>query len=118
MIATRKTAGIALDPGNRNAVRWNPAGASIEAAAAHLGVREGLIAVIGGTEIFGLFLGRYDVFWLTLGARVDLPGGVPVFTGIPQATADDILRKHGLAPAQTRLLDTERGVVLTKWLRN
>ena len=117
VIATRKTAGITPDPGNDHAVRWNPARASIEAAAARLGVREGLIAVIGGTQIFDLFLDRYDVFWLTLAPRVELPGGLPVFSGVPEVTADDILRRHGLAPAQTRILDAEREVVLTRWLR-
>lgn len=118
VIATRKTASIAADPGNHNAVLWNPSGASIEAAAAHLGVRAGLVAIIGGTEIFDLFLDRYDVFWLTLAPRVELPGGLPVFSGVPEATADAILRRHGMAPAQTRMLDAERQVVLTRWLRS
>jgi dihydrofolate reductase len=115
--ATRRIAAIEPHPENSNAVRWNPAGAAIEDAAAHLGVRTGVVAVIGGTEIFDLFLDRYDVFWLTLAARIKLPGGVPVFSGVPQKTADDILRSHGLAPAETRLLDAAKEVGLIKWVR-
>lgn len=115
--ATRRIAAIEPHPDNPNALRWNPAGAAIEEAAARLGVRAGLVAVIGGTEIFDLFLDRYDVFWLTVAARVTLPGGVPVFSGIPPKTADEILRRHGLGPAETWTLDAERDVTLIKWVR-
>jgi dihydrofolate reductase len=117
IVATRTIASIAPDPANDKAMLWNPAGASFEDAAARLGVRAGVVAVIGGTNIFDLFLDRYDVFWLTLAPRVKLPGGVPVFSGVPQTTAGEILRRHGLTPAETRMLDTERDVVLTKWAR-
>jgi dihydrofolate reductase len=115
--ATRRIAAIEPHPQNPNAVRWNPAGASIEEAAARLGVRAGVVAVIGGTDVFDLFLDRYDVFWLTLAPRIKLPGGVPVFSGIPPNTADDILRGHGLAPAETRMLDAAKDVGLIKWMR-
>jgi dihydrofolate reductase len=117
IVATRRISNVALDPENHNAVRWNPAGASIEEAAAHLGVSSGLVAVIGGTEIFDLFLPHYDVFWLTVAARVRLPGGVPVFSGVPQSTPGDILHRCGLAPAETRMLDVARDVALMKWAR-
>ena len=117
VIATRKIKAIAPDSENRNAVRWNPAGASIEEAAAHLGVRTGLVAVIGGTRVFDLFLDRYDVFWLTLAPRARLPGGLPVFSGIPPKSADGILRSHGLQPVETSMLDTKRDVALDKWVR-
>lgn len=117
IIATRKIASIESDPTNANAVLWNPAGAAIEDAAARLGVGSGTIAVIGGTGIFDLFLDRYDTFWLTLARRVRLPGGVPVFRGVPQTSVDDILRRHGLDAAESRTLDTEQDVVLVKWVR-
>ena len=117
LIATRKVATIAADPANANAVLWNPAGARIEDAAARLGVRTGLVAVIGGTEIFDLFLDRYEVFWLTVAPRVSFDGGVPVFSGVPKTSADDVLRQHGLQPAETRMLDAAQSVVLTKWIR-
>lgn len=118
IIATRKIATLESDPKNRNAVRWNPTGASIEDAAAHLGVRAGVVAIIGGTDTFDLFLDRYDVFWQSLAQRVTLPGGLPVFSGVPQKTPEHILREHGLVPAETRMLDAARHVGLIKWVRN
>jgi dihydrofolate reductase len=117
VIATRRIAAVEPDQKNRNAVRWNPSGASIEDAVAQLGLREGLVAVIGGTKIFDLFLDRFDVFWQTRAARVKLPGGVPAFSGIPQSTLEDILHGHGLAHAETRMLDADRDVALVKWAR-
>lgn len=117
VIATRRIETIAIDQKNHNAVRWNPAGASIDDAAALVGVRSGVVAVIGGTEIFDLFLDRYDVFWLTLAARVRLPGGVPVFSGVPQTSCEHILRRHGLVSAETSVLDAANEVTLIKWAR-
>jgi dihydrofolate reductase len=117
VIATRRITSVTSDPENPNAARWNPAGASIEEAAAHLGVSSGLVAVIGGTEIFDLFLARYDVFWLTVAARVRLPGGVPVFSDVPQSTPGEILHRNGLVPAETRMLDAARDVALVNWAR-
>ena len=66
---------------------------------------------------FDLFLDRYDVFWLTLAARVKLTGGVPVFSGVPQTSVDEILRRHGLVPVETRMLDADKDVLLVKWER-
>lgn len=116
-IATRKVASLAADPTDARAVLWNPAGASIEDAAARLGVRSGLVAIIGGTEIFDLFLDRYGVFWLTVAPQVTFGAGVPVFSGVPQTSAEDVLRRHGLAPGETRVLEAARDVALTKWVR-
>ena len=40
-----------------------------------LGVPDGSLAVIGGTEVFGMFLPDYDVFHLTRAPGVWLPDG-------------------------------------------
>jgi dihydrofolate reductase len=117
LIATRKVTNVEADSTNAHAMLWNPARASIEDAAARFGVRDGLVAVIGGTEIFDLFLDRYDAFWLTVAPRVRFGSGVPVFSGVPQTSAEDVLRAHGLEPAERRVLDTANDVVLTKWVR-
>jgi hypothetical protein len=117
LYVTGRIAMIEPHPANPNALRWNPAGAPIEEAAARLGVQAGVVAVIGGTGVFDLFLGLYDVFWLTVANRAQLPGGVPVFSGIPPKTADDILQADGLRRAETRVLDVERDVELIRWQR-
>ena len=117
VIATRKVAGNAPDPDNSNAALWNPAGACIEDAAAQLGVRSGLVCVIGGTELFDLFLDRYDVFWLSVAQRVRFGGGVPVFAGVPQTDVHDVLSRHGMTAAERRVIDVANDVVLIKWTR-
>ena len=47
------------------ALLWNPDGLPFEGAARMLGVWRGTVAILGGTEIFGLFLPRYDIFHLS-----------------------------------------------------
>jgi dihydrofolate reductase len=64
LILTRRIPSIA-SANNRNALFWNPAGATLEQALAVLGASNGSLGVIGGTDVFGLFLDRYDIFVLT-----------------------------------------------------
>lgn len=118
LILTRGIAGLARDPQSANTVRWNPAGATLEQAWQALGLSGGLLAVIGGTEPFGLFLDRgYDAFHLSRTSRAQLPGGRPVFPGIPPATPEELLARHGLIPGPRRVLDASSGLALTTWRR-
>lgn len=117
LILTRRIDTIAPDPTNAKARLWNPAGATLEAACAALGITRGTVAVIGGTEVFGLFLPRYDAFHLSRATRARLPGGRPVFPGIPPSTPDGLLRRHGLVAGPERVLDDEAGVTLVSWHR-
>src|SRR5271168_2287398 len=70
IVLTRDIAAIAPDPSNPKATLWNPSGASFEAACAQAGVRSGTIAIIGGPYVFGMFMDRYDTFWLSLAPQV------------------------------------------------
>ncbi len=100
LIATRRIEALAPIPGQPDALHWNPQGASVEEALRRLGVASGEIAIIGGTDIFGLFLPRYDVFHLTLAKQAKLPGGRPVFPGVPERTPEALLAQAGLMPGQ------------------
>lgn len=117
IILTRRIAALDADPHNPNATLWNPAGASFEDACARAGVKTGRIAIIGGTDVFGMFLDRYDTFFLSRAPNVRLPGGVPVFPGVPGDAPQDIMARHGLRPDTTQTLDAANGVTLTPWLR-
>jgi hypothetical protein len=117
IIVTRRVGAIAPDPSNPNATLWNPAGASFEAACDHAGIRSGTVAVIGGPEVFGMFMGRYDTFWLSQALRVRLPGGEPCFPGVPGHTPQQILAAHGLKAGEARILDTAGDVSVTPWRR-
>jgi dihydrofolate reductase len=117
VIVTRKVAGIAADPSNPKATLWNPAGASFETACDHAGVRAGTVAIIGGPDVFDMFLDRYDTFWLSQATRVRLSGGEPVFPGVPRRSPQEILAAHGLQPGESQILDAADGVTVTPWRR-
>jgi len=117
LILTRAVDAIAPDPANAKARLWNPAGASFEHALAALGLPQPVVAIIGGTEVFGLFLPRYDVFYLTRAPGVRLPGGRAVFPEVPAKTPEDLLESHGLAPTEPTILDPAKGLAVMAWRR-
>jgi hypothetical protein len=117
LIATRSVATLVPVEGAPRALLWNPAGLAFEAAAARLGVAAGMVAILGGPAIYGLFLPRYDAFALSRVAGVRLPGGVGVFPGVPGRTPEALLEASGLALAEPRVLDPARGVTLALWRR-
>jgi len=115
LILTRRVPAIAPCPSNKKALFWNPAGASLEQAVAVLGVSDGSIGVIGGTDVFGIFLDRYHVFYLSRAPAVRLPGGRPVFPEVPSRTPEEVLAGHGLAPGPRQVLDAARGITVVGW---
>ncbi len=115
LIATRKIQNTAAIPDQPNALLWNPQSVSVENALAKLGIDAGDVAVIGGTDIFGSFLPRYDAFHLTRVSNVALPGGRPVFPGVPSQSPESLLRAAGLTPGPERVLDQQRGVAVVTW---
>jgi dihydrofolate reductase len=117
LILTRQIPGLLADPSNEKALLWNPAGASFEQAWAALGVPDGSLAVIGGTDVFGMFLPRYDAFHLTRAPDVRLPGGRPVFPQVPARTPEEVLASHGLKPGPPRVLDAQCGLAVVSWQR-
>lgn len=117
IILTRTVSALAPDPTNPKAALWNPAGASFEAACAYAGVKSGMIAIIGGPGVFDMFMDRYDTFWLSLAARVRLPGGQPCFAGVPQRSPQEILASHGLEPGDAQILDPVEEISVTPWRR-
>ena len=100
-----------------SAITWNPAGASFEAACDRVGVASGLVAIIGGPDVFGMFMDRYDTFWLSQAPHVRLPGGEPCFPGVPARSPQDILAAHGMKAGDARILDSADAVSVTPWRR-
>jgi hypothetical protein len=117
IIVTRKIEAVAPDPSNPNAVLWNPAGASFEAACDFAGVHSGAVAIIGGPYVFDMFMDRYDTFWLSQAPRVRLPGGEPCFPGVPEHSPQEVLAAHGLEAGDVRILDAANDVSVTPWRR-
>jgi len=119
IFVTSKVAAVASDPANPKAVLWNPQGrASFEKACEQAGVDAGVVAIIGGPDVFDMFMDRYDTFWLSQAPTVRLPGGEPCFAGVPDRSPEQVLAAHGLKAAETLTLDEAFGVTVTAWRRD
>ena len=117
LILTRQIPAIAPDRSNGKTLLWNPVGASFEQALAALGASGGKVGILGGTDVFGLFLDRFDVFYLSRAPAVRLPGGRPVFPGVPARTPEDVLASHGLRRGVRQVLDPAHGLAVVSWER-
>ncbi|MBN8959654.1 MAG: dihydrofolate reductase [Rhizobiales bacterium] len=117
IVLTRSVKTLAPDPSNPKATLWNPAGAPFDAACQRAGVTSGTVAIIGGPTVFGLFLDRFDTFWLSFAPHVRIPGGEPGLPGVPARTPQQVLAAHGLHATETRVLDAVNDVNVTAWRR-
>jgi dihydrofolate reductase len=118
LVVTRQVAATAPDPSHPHARLWNPTGASLEQALEELAAADGAVAIIGGTEVFSMFLSRYDAFYLSHAANAKIPGGRPAFNEVgPHATPEDVLQRHGLKPGPRQDLDAAAGVSVVTWTR-
>ena len=117
VVLTGKIGAVGPDPSNPRAILWNPAGASFEAACDRAGVASGIVAIIGGPDVFGMFMDRYHTFWLSQARHVRLPGGEPCFPGVPAHSPQDVLAAHGLRAGNAQILDSADAVSVTPWRR-
>jgi dihydrofolate reductase len=104
ILLTRRVQRLIVHPDNPNVVQWNP------------GIEGGILAVVGGTDVFALFLSiGYDAFFLTR-ALVNVPRGRPVFPGVGNGVAaEEPLKKSGLVLKNTRMLDPVTETVVQEW---
>ena len=115
---TRSVADLAPDPAGGRQWLWNPDGVSLEDACRSVGLERGVVAVLGGTSVYDMFLPRYDVFHLSRAGQTHIPGGTPVFSGVVNGLSpQEILRQAGLEPQPATLLDAANDVTMTRWLR-
>jgi dihydrofolate reductase len=118
LVMTRRIAGLGPDSSHPHSLHWNPAGATLEDALRAVGAADGVVAIIGGTDVFGMFLPRYDAFHLTHAANAKIHGGRPVFPEVgPGCTPEDLLARHRLRPGPRRELDAAAQVSLVTWER-
>lgn len=113
LVLSTSVATLAADSVDPLATLWNPAGLSIEAVLAELGIATGTVAVTGGTGTFDIFLPRYSRFVLAEVRGLALPGGIPCFSkGHPRY----VFAGAGLAARDMQVI--ERNVVQTIWERS
>ncbi len=117
IVLTRQVDVITPDPDNANAILWNPATAPFDEAWARLGLDGGVLAVVGGTETFGLFLTiGYNTFYLTR-TEGSVPKGRPVFPGVgTTTTAEEVMSMAGLVHKGTRMLDASVNCRVEEWV--
>jgi hypothetical protein len=116
---TRKVSAIAPDPERPKGFLWNPDGASLEQACSALGLSGGTLGIVGGTHVFDMFLAiGYDVFHLSRAAKVNLPGGPPVFSEARSGVSPEgVLSQFNMAPGPLQMLDPANAVSLVDWTR-
>ena len=115
---TRRVTRLMQDPKNANVTLWNPATAPFDEAWAHLRIDGGSLAVVGGTEMFGLFLGiGYDAFYLSC-TDASVPEGRPVFPGVGREgmTAGEVMGKFDLVLGSVRTLDAATNTTVEEWV--
>lgn len=117
IILTRDVKTVAPDPERATAILWNPAGASFETALAAFETPPRSAAILGGTHVFGLFLDRYTIFFLSRIAGARLPGGRPVFPQVPGETPESVLSTHGLRSKGCERADPAAGLIISRWER-
>jgi dihydrofolate reductase len=117
LILTHRVSAVRPHLRNPKALLWNPAGASFEEALRALDAEGAAVGVIGGADVFALFLDRYDIFHLSRAPSVRLPGGRPVFPEVPARSPEDVLAAHGLFAGPVQVLDPQTGVTLMSWRR-
>jgi dihydrofolate reductase len=117
LLLTRRVDRLMPDPDNPRTILWNPGSTPFDEAWARLGIEDGVLAVVGGTDVFGLFLTiGYDTFHLS---RTDasVPHGRPVFPGGGTVTtAEEAMMQAGLILGETRLLDPATNTRVEAWV--
>jgi hypothetical protein len=119
LLATSQIGALAPNAAHPKSLLWNPKGATLDQAWNDIGAPPGLCAVIGGPNVYDLFLGiGYDAFHLTRAPQVRLPGGRPVFGDVMCGrTPEQVLARHGLSPGPALVLDQGAQVTLVTWRR-
>lgn len=114
LVLTRQVAALEPCPSDKLAWLWNPAGMPIATALDRLGVREGVLAITGGTGSFDHFLPLYDRFLLAEVSGLHIVDGTWCFS---EALPREALTAAGLTPGRPQLIDPDAGVMLTEWRR-
>ena len=117
LVVTRRIDTLAVDTDNVKVVLWNPNGASFDDAWKHLGLAGGRLAIIGGPDVFGLFLDLgYDSFFLSR-TNATVPNGRPLFPRLEAARPEDAIADSGLVLQSTTMLDATTGTTVAHWAR-
>jgi hypothetical protein len=69
------------------------------------------LGILGGTDVFAMFLDQYDIFHLSHARGVRLPGGRPIFPQVPAQSPEQVLASHGMERGPLVFADKELEIV-------
>jgi hypothetical protein len=119
LLLTRSAGAFSLTPVEPNVWLWNPKATPLADVCAALGIGCGVVAIMGGTAAYDMFLGQYAKFHLVRAGKVELPGGVPVFSALHEGhTPEGVLRASGMRLAAEFMLDPAHYLVQQTWARD
>jgi dihydrofolate reductase len=117
LVVSRSVRGLSPTSQYPLALIWNPEFVPLERAAEELGIMHGTVAILGGTDVYGHFLGLYDAFSLSCIPSVRIPRGRSVFPEVPDISPSEVLDKSGLTKGPSRILESSKAVTMTYWSR-
>ena len=106
LLLTRSGGAFSTTPIEPNTWLWSPEATKFSDVCAALGVKSGVVAILGGTAAYDMFLPAYSKFHLAQAGLVDLPGGVPVFGAVREGNPPQaVLEKAGMRQAEAHVLN-------------
>ena len=118
LLLTRAGAAFTTTPIAPNTWAWSPTRTPLAHVCKTLDVTSGVVAILGGTAAYDLFLPLYAKFHLAMAIRVDLPGGVPVFGAVKEGhPAAAVLQEAGMKLADQSYLNEDASLVRETFLR-
>jgi hypothetical protein len=118
LLLTRSAGPFSPKPVEPNVWLWNPKATPFADVCAALGIESGVVAILGGTAAYDMFLGRYAKFHLVRAGKVELPGGVPVFSAVNAANPpENVLRAAGMRLSAEVVLDPAHDLSQQTWVR-
>ncbi len=118
LLLTRSAGPFSMQPVEPNVWRWNPDVTPLSEVCRALGVASGVVAILGGTAAYDMFLPVYAKFHLCRARKVELPGGVPVFHKVGEGRPPEIvLHANGMELVAEITLDAEHDLRHQTWAR-
>lgn len=118
LLLTRCVDCFSLEPCEPNVWLWNPAVVPFDSVCEALNVGEGLVAVLGGTAAYDMFLDRYAAFHLVRAGKVHLQNGTPVLSDVGRGRSpENVLASHGLTRTRVATIDPRHDLVQQLWTR-
>ncbi len=118
LLLTRSAGPFSTIPIEPNVWLWNPDATLFVDVCDTLGIEHGVVAILGGTAAYDMFLPRYSAFHLCRAGKVALAGGVPVLSAVrPGHPPELVLQGAGLKLAQEIVLDSDQDLRHQTWRR-